>query len=78
MLFFQLSFHLYIYIYKYIYIYLYTHTYIYIYNFIYFWLCCVFVAAHGLSLIATNRGSTLLVVCRLFIAVVSLVAEHRL
>ena len=28
----------------------------YIYLFIYFWLCWVFVAAHGLSLIAASRG----------------------
>ena len=37
--------------------------------FIYFWLCWVFVAAHGLSLV---------VVQGLLIAVASLVAEHRL
>ena len=35
----------------------------------YFWLCWVFVSAHGLSLV---------VVCGLLIAVASLIAEHRL
>ena len=37
---------------------------------IYFWLRWVFVAAHGLSLVAVSGG--------LLIAVTSLVAEHRL
>ena len=37
--------------------------------FIYFWLRWVFVAAHGLSLVAVRR---------LLVAVVSLVAEHGL
>ena len=31
-----------------------------IYLFIYFWLPWVFVAAHGLSLVAVNRGSSVL------------------
>ena len=44
----------------------------------YFWLRWVFVAAHGLSLIAVSRGATLLCGRRLLIAVASLVAEHRL
>ena len=38
-------------------------------KFIYFWLLWVFVAAHGLSLVAASG---------LLIAVASLVAEHRL
>ena len=44
-----------------------------------FGLCCAFLAAHGLSLIATSGGYTLWwVVHRLLIAVVSLVVVHRL
>ena len=42
-------------------------------NFIYFWLCWVFVAAHGLSLVVASRGHSLVVVCRLLIAVAFLV-----
>ena len=45
--------------------------------FIYFWLCWVFVAAHGLSLLAESGGYSL-VLRGLLIAVASLVAEHRL
>ena len=33
---------------------------IFIYLFIYFWLCWVFVAAHGLSLVAVSRGYSLM------------------
>ena len=44
-------------------------VYLFIYLFIYFWLCWVFVAAHRLSLVT---------VCRLLIALASLVAEHSL
>ena len=43
---------------------------------IYFWLCWVFVAACGLSLVVAN-GSCSLVVCVLLTAVASLGAEHR-
>ena len=46
--------------------------------FIYVWLCWVFIAAHGLSAVAVSRGSSLLVVRGLLIAVSSLVAEHGL
>ena len=45
--------------------------------FIYFWLCWVFVAACGLSLVAA-RGGYSVVVHRLLTAVASLVAEHEL
>ena len=45
--------------------------------FIYFWLRWVFVAVHGLSLVAASGGYSS-VVCRLLIAVASLVAEHGL
>ena len=44
----------------------------------YFWLCWVFVAVHRLSLVAGNRGYSLVAVCRLPIDVASLVGEHRL
>ena len=46
--------------------------------FIYFWLCWVFVAAHGLSLVGGERGLLFIAVRRLLIAVASLVAEHGL
>ena len=41
-----------------------------------FWLCWVFGAAHGLSLVVASRGSSLIVVHGLLIAVASLVAEQ--
>ena len=44
---------------------------IFIYSFIYLWLRWVFVATRGLSLVGIKQGL-------LFIAVASLVAEHRL
>ena len=50
-----------------------------IYFYIYFWLCWVFVAAGGLSLVAVSGSYSLLqLVYRLLIAVASLVAEHGL
>ena len=48
------------------------------YLFIYFWLCGVFVAARGLSLVVASGGYSLFAVCGLLIVVASLVAEHRL
>ena len=42
------------------------------------WLCWVFVAAHGLSLTAASGGHSPAVVCRLLIAMASLVVEHGL
>ena len=47
-----------------------------IYLFIYFWLCWVFVAAHGLSLVAASGG--FVAVHGLLIVVASLVVEHGL
>ena len=44
--------------------------------FMYFWLCWVFVAAHGLSLVMGSRGSSLVLVCRLLTVVASLVLEQ--
>ena len=38
----------------------------------------VFVAIHRLSLVAASGGYSLVVVCRVLIAVASLVPEHRL
>ena len=49
-----------------------------IYLFIYIWLCWVFVAVRGLSLVVVSRGLFFDVVCGLLIAVASLVAEHGL
>ena len=46
--------------------------------FLFFWLCWVFVAARGFSLVTTSRGSSLVVVCGPLIALASLVAEHGL
>ena len=43
-----------------------------------FCLLYIFVAAHGLSLFATSRDSSLVAVLRLLIVMASLVAEHRL
>ena len=45
--------------------------------FIYLWLCWVFIAACGLSLVESG-GCSLVVVSRLLPLVASLVAEHRL
>ena len=45
---------------------------------IYYWLPWVSVAVCGLSLGVVNGGYSLAAVCRLLLAVVSLVAEHRL
>ena len=42
------------------------------------WLCWVFVAVSGLSLVAASEGYSLVVVRGLLIAVASLVAEHWL
>ena len=48
-------------------------------NFIYLFVVCrLSVAVHGLSLVETSRGYSLVVVCRLLIVVASFVAEHRL
>ena len=44
--------------------------------FIYFCLCWVFVAMHGLSLVAASGGLLFIVVHELLIVVASLVAEH--
>ena len=41
-------------------------------------MCLVFVAVHGLSLVAVSRGCSLAVVLGLPVAVASLIAEHRL
>ena len=49
-----------------------------LYLFIYFRQHWVFVAAHRLSLVAANGGSSLAAVCGLLIAETSVVAEHRL
>ena len=51
---------------------------LFIYLFIYFWLCLVFVAAQGFSLVSMNGGYSLIAVHRLLIAVPSVVAEQRL
>ena len=45
---------------------------------IYFWLCWVFVAACGLSLVAASGGLLFVVVHRLLTVVASFVAEHWL
>ena len=50
---------------------------IYLFLFIYFWLRWVFIAAHGLSLVAAGGGYSSLQSVRL-VAAASLVAEHGL
>ena len=40
------------------------------------WLCWVFVASRGLSLVAVSRDCSLVAVCGLFIVLASLVVEH--
>ena len=45
---------------------------------IYLGLCWVFVAAHGLFLVAASRAHSLVVVHRLLVVVASLAAERRL
>lgn len=44
----------------------------------YFWLCWVFITVHRLSLVVASRNYTLVVVCRLLLAMTSLVAIDRL
>ena len=51
------------------------HHFIYLFT---FWLCAVFAATRPFSLVAASWGSSLVVVCRLLIAVASLGAEHGL
>ena len=46
--------------------------------FVYFWLYWVFVAVRAFSLVAASGGYSSLQVCRLLVAVASLVAQHRL
>ena len=46
--------------------------------FYYFWLCWVFVAAHGRSPVVESGSYSLVAVCGPLIAVAALVAEHRL
>ena len=43
----------------------------------YFWLCWIFVSAHGLSLVAVSGGHALIVACGLLIAVASLVGKQQ-
>ena len=45
---------------------------------IYSWLCWVFLAVHGLSLVVESRGYSLIAVHGLRIVVASLIAELRL
>ena len=49
-----------------------------IYLFIYFWLCWVFVAAHGLFSSCSEWGLLFLAVRGLLVVVASLVVEHGL
>ena len=69
--------HTHIYLYIYIMGWIFFLIYPLLYLFIYLWLHWVFFAAHRLSLVAENGGYSIAVVCRLFIAMASLVTEHR-
>ena len=53
-----------------------TDCLLFLYKFIYLWLCWVFVAEWAFSLVAESRGSSLVAVCRLLVALGSLVTEH--
>ena len=53
-------------------------TYIHYQIYLFIWLHWVFVAACGLSLVVASRGYSFIAVCKLLIAMASLVAEHRL
>ena len=46
--------------------------------YLFIWLCWVFVAARGLSLVAASGGYSFIAVRGLLIAVASLAAEHGL
>ena len=48
------------------------------FSFVYFCLCWIFVAVHGLPPVTEEGSYSLVVVGGLLIAVASLVAEHRL
>ena len=54
------------------------HRYFKRYLLIYIWLCWIFVAAHGLSLVVGIRGYSLVVVCRLLTAMAFLAVEQGL
>ena len=43
-----------------------------------FWLCRVFVAVHGLSLLVESGSYSLVIVLELLVAVASLAVEHKL
>ena len=49
-----------------------------IYLFIYLWLCWVFIAVRGLSLVGTSGGLLFIAARRRLIEVASLVVEHAL
>ena len=69
----QISFYLFIYLSIDFFLFIYLYLFIY-----YFWLHWVFVAAHGLSLVAVSGGLLFVAVHGLLIAVASLAAEHGL
>ena len=54
----------------------YMYIYMCVNDFVYFWLCWVFIATHGLSLVVASGGCSLVTVQGLIIAVAS--AEHWL
>ena len=45
---------------------------------IYFWLCFIFIAVHRLSLGVATWDYSVVVVCRLFISMASVIGEHGL
>ena len=55
-----------------------SQTFFFFLQFIYFWLCSVFIAVCGLSLVAASKGYSLTAVHGLLTAISSLVAEHGL
>ena len=53
-----------------------TQTFFKIYLFIYFWLCWVFIAVHGLSLVVTSRGYSSLRCVRFSLRWLLFAVEH--
>ena len=57
---------------------IYIHIFLTLLLFIYFWLCWIFITVCRPSSAAVSRGYSLVAVLRVFTAVASLLAEHRL
>ena len=58
-------------------LYFFLESLLHIFIYLIHWLCWIFIAARGLSLVAANRGYSLAAVGRLLNAVASLAEDHR-